>query len=299
MRHRELLGELARLAYETIKELMLEAAGDDKARPGVVAVPQTFGSLIQPHPHLHALASRGLWDKQGQWLPVPYVDTIAAEKLFAHKILHLLKSKGLLSDERIELLCSFRRSGFSVDASPTVWPQDTQGLERLCRYLLRCPLSLSRIHWMPGAKTLFYEGKSAHHDPLASHPQGETLDILEFLARVLTQIPEPRTHGVRYFGAYSSKARAYRKKANLTLESLGGPKDSNIQDETQLSPKKRAALRKSWAQLIKRVYQTDPLKCECGGTLRVISFITEQKVIRKILTHLQKRKNVSRPPPQP
>ncbi len=96
MRHRELLGELARLAYETIKELMLEAAGDDKARPGVVAVPQTFGSLIQPHPHLHALASRGLWDKQGQWLPVPYVDTIAAEKLFAHKILHLLKSKGLL-----------------------------------------------------------------------------------------------------------------------------------------------------------------------------------------------------------
>ena len=49
MRHRELLGELARLAYETIKELMLEAAGDDKARPGIVAVPQTFGSLIQPH----------------------------------------------------------------------------------------------------------------------------------------------------------------------------------------------------------------------------------------------------------
>ncbi len=37
-------------------------------------------------------------------------------------------------------------------------------------------------------------------------------------------IPEPRTHGVRYFGAYSSKARAYRKKANPTLESLGGPK---------------------------------------------------------------------------
>ena len=120
---------------------------------------------------------------------------------------------------------------------------------------------------MPGAKTLFYEGKSAHHDPLASHPQGETLDILEFLARVLTQSPEPRTHGVRYFGAYSSKARAYRKKANFTLESLGGPKDSNIQDEPQLSLKKRAALRKSWAQLIKRVYQTDPLKCECGGTL--------------------------------
>ena len=41
--------------------------------------------------------------------------------------------------------------------------------------------------------------------------------------RVLTQSPEPRTHRVRYFGAYSSKAQAFRKKANLTLESLGGP----------------------------------------------------------------------------
>ena len=72
-----------------------------------------------------------------------------------------------------------------------------------------------------------------------------------------------------------------------------------IQDEPQLSPKKRATLRKSWAQLIKRVYQTDPVKCEYGGTLRFVAFITEQKVIRKILGHLEKRKAGSRAPPQP
>ena len=76
--------------------------------------PQTFGSLIQPHPHLHALASRGLWDKQGQWLPVPYVDTIAAEKLFAHKISYLLKSKGLLSDGIVYLVRSSRVSFCAV-----------------------------------------------------------------------------------------------------------------------------------------------------------------------------------------
>ena len=299
IRHRELLGDLARLAYETIKELMIEAVGDDKARPGVVAVPQSFGSVLNVHPHTHCLVSRGVWDAQGQWLPLPYIDTVAAEKLFAHKILHLLKSKGLLTEERIELLTSFRHSGFSVDASPAVWPQDTQGLERLCRYLLRCPVSLSRIHWTPGSNTLFYESKSFHDDPLFSHPQGETLDILEFLARVLTQIPEPRKHGIHYFGAYSSKARVYRKKRNLTLESLGASHTSASQEEPKLSPKKRAALRKSWAQLIRRVYQVDPLKCDCGGTLRVISFITEHKVIRKILSHLENRKHDSRAPPQP
>ena len=134
MHHRELLADLARLAFETIQQLMADASGDENARPGVVAVPQTFGSVLNVHPHVHCLASRGVWTRQGQWLPLPYVDTLAAEKLFAHKIFHLLKSKGLLSDERIELLLSFRNSGFSVDTSPTVWPQDTQGLERLCPY---------------------------------------------------------------------------------------------------------------------------------------------------------------------
>jgi len=280
MYRRELLGDLVRLAYETIHELLSEAAGDHKARPGVVAVPQTFGSVLNVHPHAHCLASRGVWDEKGQWLPVPYIDTNAAEKLFAHKILRLLRSQDLLSDERMQLLLSFRNSGFSVDTSPTVWPQDTQGLERLCRYLLRCPVSLSRIHWTPGSKTLFYESKGSHDEPLLSHPQGESLDIFEFIAEGSPH-PDSRASKTRrsYFGAYASRTRVFQKKHGISLHSLGDNNSSKSKSEPELSPKKRAALRKSWARLIKRVYQVDPLKCECGGTLRVIGFIIEHKVI--------------------
>ena len=195
----------------------------------------------------------------------------------------------------MNLLLSFRNSGFSVDTSPTVWPQDTQGLERLCRYLLRCPVSLSRIHFTPASRTLFYESKGSHDDPLLSHPKGENLDVFEFIARVITQIPEPRKHGLRYFGAYASRTRVFRKKHGLTLHPLRD--NDNSKAEPELSPKKRAAMRKSWARLIKRVYQVDPLKCECGGTLHVIAFITEHKVIRKILDHLDRRNRYSRAPP--
>ena len=56
-----------------------------------------------------SLAARGVWDEKGQWLPVPYIDTTAAEKLFAHKIFLLIESKNLLSDQRMELLLSFFR----------------------------------------------------------------------------------------------------------------------------------------------------------------------------------------------
>jgi hypothetical protein len=70
---------------------------------------------FRPHPHTHCLASRGVWNDERQWTPFPYIDTNAAEKLFRHKIIYLLKNKDLLSDERIEMLNAFRRSGFSVD----------------------------------------------------------------------------------------------------------------------------------------------------------------------------------------
>lgn len=247
---------------------MTEAVGDDHARPGVVAVPQTFGSILNPHPHIHSLASRGVWDEKAHWTPVAYLDTHAAEKLFAHKVLHLLQAKGLLSQERIELLTSFRNSGFSVDASPTVWPSDIQGIERLARYLLRCPVSLSRIHWTPGERTLFYEGKTSQDELFGKHPDGETLDIFEFIARVLTQIPEPRQHGVHYFGFYSSQARALRKDNRPKLQPPSSNNGTRPIDEPKLSAEQRAALRKRWAHLIRRVYKTDPLICECGGYVK-------------------------------
>jgi len=44
LHHRELLGELARLVYGTVREMMAAAVDDPNARPGMVAVIQTFGS---------------------------------------------------------------------------------------------------------------------------------------------------------------------------------------------------------------------------------------------------------------
>jgi len=48
------------------------------------------------------------------------------------------------------------------------------------------------------------------------------------------------------------------------------------------------ALRRSWAQLIKRVYEVDPLLCpKCGGEMRIIAFI-DHDVVDAILRHLAK-----------
>jgi hypothetical protein len=41
-----------------------------------------------------------------------------------------------------------------------------------------------------------------------------------------------------------------------------------------------AALRRGWARLLRRVYETDPLVCpRCQGVMRVVAFITEGRIL--------------------
>ena len=50
--------------------------------------------LLKWRPHLHCIVSRGVWLAGGQWIPVPYIDTHAAEILFREKVFRLLFDPG-------------------------------------------------------------------------------------------------------------------------------------------------------------------------------------------------------------
>ena len=91
MHHRELLGPLCTAAWQTVRELMAVTAGEEQDfRPGMVAMSQTFGDQLNLHPHVHALVTRDGWTASGEWVPVPYVSSSAAEQLFRHKVIRLL-----------------------------------------------------------------------------------------------------------------------------------------------------------------------------------------------------------------
>ena len=42
----------------------------------------------------------------------------------------------------------------------------------------------------------------------------------------------------------------------------------------------------TWARLLKRVFDIDIERCQCGGKLKLVAVIEEPAVIEKILTHL-------------
>ena len=288
---RRLLGRLCRAAWKVIRSVHAAAADRPEAAPGMIGAIQTFGDLVHWHPHIHALVTEGVFQPEGTFLPLPKLAAEPFLKLWEKAVFKLLLDEGRITHEIIDNIRSWRHSGFSVDHSVRLDAGDTQGVERLIEYFLRCPFSQARmIQVTEEGKVLYKTGgnrlgrfpEAASEDLLAGPARNfQIFEPLDFLAEVTQHVPEPGEHLIRYYGWYSNKKRGLRAKAKTKDASSEG------NGESILGPDRKTA-RKRWAALIKQVYETDPLLCpKCGGEMKIISFIErhQSEVIEKILKH--------------
>jgi len=80
---------------------------------------------------------------------------------------------------------------------------------------------------------------------------------------------------VRYYGLYANAHRGKARKADRVPVLLG-----MIEEE----PKPITS--KGWAEMIRKVYEVDPLVCpRCGRRMKVVAFITEVAVVDRIIRH--------------
>jgi len=101
--------------------------------------------------------------------------------------------------------------------------------------------------------------------------------------------------------SYSNVSRGKRRRhdeATICVAPGDGEHIPTARADRDHGPDARA-LRRSWAQLIKRIYEVDPLVCpSCGGEMRIIAFIIDHDVVDAILRHLAKAEaRSSRGPP--
>jgi hypothetical protein len=291
-RERALLGLLARSAYETLRRLLREASGRGGAVPGVVASIQTFGSYANFHPHVHAIVTEGVFERDGTFVAVDGPPSGVLEEAFRRILLAGLRRAERLTEETHEALLSWRHSGFSAHAEQRVAVGDEEGLERLARYVTRPALA-------QGAVTLREDGKAVVSTP----PDPRTgarelvLDPLDLVHAVVTQIPDPGKHLVRYFGAYSSRFRArvgwVGQARTATPDGAGKDAGEGAVPGAATAPAPRgspeARRRSAWARVLAKVFEVDPLLCpRCGARLRVVAWITDRAVIDRILAHRRK-----------
>ena len=279
--NRKLLKELSRISWEVVGDYYRSTCRKDDGNPAAVAVIQTFGDYLSFNPHMHILAADGCFGQDGLfYVPSINIDTESLEKLFVHRIFKMLLSKGLITERVIELIGTWKHTGFGVYCGKRINPKEAKSTENLARYIIRASFSQERMKYFPDQAKVTYESKYGK--------QVKEFSCLEWMAALVSHIPDKGGQTLRYYGAYSNVTRGRLKKEKIE------PEYHIIEDK---SPGK---LNRSWARLIQKIYEVDPLVCpRCGGQMRIIAFIEDYKVVKKILDHLGiyefERK---RPPPK-
>jgi hypothetical protein len=280
-RRRELLTELGRAAAEAATELVRRGLGHD-ARPGLVLSIATAGDLVQWHPHLHLLTTDGGRAADGSWQPLPEWDGELLMSLFRESLLARLVLAHAISPELVQKLLAWRHPGFSAHVGEPIPPCDKRRLEDTAAYLVRSPLSLKKLVYLDGSQAVLY--RSRMNPSLGRN--FEAMDPLEWLARMSDHIPDPGQHRTLFYGEYSNRVRGSAHQD--VSEAQAGP-----------APEPRRRCSPTWARLIAKVYQADPLVCtRCGQRMSLIAFVTDQMAIGKILDHLGlSTPEAAKPPP--
>jgi len=95
------------------------------------------------------------------------------------------------------------------------------------------------------------------------------------------------------FRPFRATDTSFSLEARTNGSALERPGDAAIAVPSRAARKETRdtrAMRRSWAQLIKRIYEVDPLVCpSCGGEMKVVAFIIDHAVVDKILRHLKRR----------
>ena len=152
--------------------------------------------------------------------------------------------------------------------------------ERVGKYMIRPVLALERLTFLePEGKVGYRWGRDG--------AEQETMDYLEFIARVTSHIPDKGQVMVRYSGLYANAHRGKVKKESQSPTAL-----RIVEEELRRLPSK------GWAAMIRKVYEVDPMICsKCGGRMKVVAFITEVAVVDRIIDHLKLRFVAAKPPP--
>jgi hypothetical protein len=167
--------------------------------------------------------------------------------------------------------------GFTLHAGVCVpgGPRSRERLEQLCRYVACPALASERLSELDDGRVAYDLRR-----PWSDGTHRLVFEPVDFLARLSALVPPPRAHLLTNHGVL---APAASMRAAIVP---AGPWRRRACEGTG-SSRERACGRHPWAELMKRVFLVDVLRCpRCGGRRRVLAAITESRVVRAILASL-------------
>ena len=160
--------------------------------------------------------------------------------------------------------------GPHTDGGRPIDGADRPALERLAVYLLRPSFAASRLH---------YDPEQGHIEYRTAKGIRRCLDALDWIAVVTSHIPDPGEQIARYYGRYSNASRGKRRRA-ATRATVNPTSPASDSEEPSAAEHFSQQRRRSWARLLRKVYEIHPLECpQCGHPLEIIAVIEQPSVI--------------------
>jgi hypothetical protein len=288
--NKKLFSEMSKLIYQMFELYYARVCSKD-AKTGIITAFQTFGDFLRFNPHYHCLVLEGCFNETGKFIHLPIKDTTKMTEYFRKRVVKHFVDKEYITKDQGRNLLSWRNSGFSIDNSVLILGLDNKTREALGQYIARCPVSLQKLHYEP------YKGKVIFKTKYNSYFK-ENVKVFkaeDFLAELTQHIPPARVRLIRYYGLYSSKSRGKWKECDyiVTLAPDGWKEQNGLADgateEIEYGSEKVKQGNQTWARLIQKIYEIDPLICpKCNSEMKVLAVITDRYEIRKILKHLVK-----------
>ena len=151
-----------------------------------------------------------------------------------------------------------RFGGFDLHAARRVGKSDRAALERLCRYLLRPALAVHRLTRLEDGRYRY--GFKA---PWSDGTVALIFEPMELVERLVALVPPARANLVRYHGILAPNHRWRR--------AISPPRrhDGRCWHRPELPA--AAGARVPWAELLRRTFLVDVLRCErCGARREVL-----------------------------
>lgn len=308
----EFLRKILAIYHRTISRFYLKQAKISKLqnpKVGAITVIQRFGGALNLNVHFHTLYMDGVYyeDEFGelkfQEIKPSHDDVVRLAKILKKRINRKLlnleeidSSENVIEAQSVQNRDEFFKlpvpigkvqetpfqefkgyrchyeDGFSLHAKIKIKAENREGLERLCRYVMRGPIAKERIQYSGDGNVLLklktpYDNGTTH---LKFSPD-------QFIKRVISLIPPPRQNLIRYIGVFGA-----RHKNRSAITKLASPLKTKIKV-------KKKVYRTPWADLLKHVFKVDVSNCDlCGSKLKLVACITSPISCQKILKHLNR-----------
>ena len=226
-----------------VRLLRLSKAYDrDRFMPGMVAVLHKCGNSLNYNPHVHLVGTTDMVHRgTGELCPTAFIHYTKARHLWMHAVCSILVRRGVISPEVAQIVIDAYPDGFHVYFSP-IRGGANEILGRTAEYIASGFFHNSQITGIDHRKkTVTFRFKKHVDRKTGAKTYGEmTMDVFEFMARMLHFLPEKHSKQIRWYGIYANGVR-----------------------------EKLARIRKNtWAMAVKHCFDRAPERCpRCGETM--------------------------------